>query len=356
MSFRPNKKALPAIAVILFALAMPAFSADARPADRTDTLTMTLIGDVMMHSAQLSDDHHCFLKHIAPLLRSADIAVANMEFSLGGKPYSGYPTFSAPDYMASYVCGECGVDVALLANNHILDRGRKGLERTLGVYRAMSDSLLFTGAAADSLEMDGTFPLVLWAKGMTVALVNFTYGTNGISVKGWPNVSYMDENKVRDAFARARDCGADFIVALPHWGEEYQLRHSAKQSQWAEKMVGWGASAIVGSHPHVVQDTTHIAGVPVIYSMGNAVSHMSAVNTRLALAVTLRFCRNAAGPYMLEPELRFIWCTLPGNLEPSHSTIFVDEWEGRRDAWKNPGDYDNMAATLARVKKATGIE
>lgn len=322
-----------------------------------DTLRMTIIGDVMMHDAQIKVDYHPFLEHIAPALQKADIAVANMEFSLGGKPYSGYPAFSAPDCIPHYVAA-CGVDVFLTANNHILDRGQNGMKRTLDIYRSMSDSVSFTGSAASLIECETVYPLILRKNGMRIALVNFTYGTNGISVDGWPNTFYMDEAQVKMALGRARALGADFIVALPHWGDEYQLRHNAQQERWAKLLVDGGADVIVGGHPHVVQDTAHIASVPVIYSMGNAVSNMSAENTRLELAVTLLFVRYDDGSLkMLEPQLRWMWCTLPGRLSPtSHSTVFVDEWKDKRDAWLLPSDYDNMIRTLERVKKATGIE
>ena len=98
-----------------------------------DTISMVFIGDVMMHTKQLSYDHSGFLSEIAPLLSDADVAVAGMEFTLAGKPYTGYPAFSAPDsYLQSIK--DAGVDVLLAANNHILDKGAAGLERTLGIY------------------------------------------------------------------------------------------------------------------------------------------------------------------------------------------------------------------------------
>lgn len=101
-----------------------------------DTLTIVLIGDVMMHARQLDYDCRTFLEPIRSRLEAADIAIANMEFTLAGAPYSGYPAFSAPDAYADYVA-DCGVDVFLMANNHILDKGRTGLQRTMGKYRAM---------------------------------------------------------------------------------------------------------------------------------------------------------------------------------------------------------------------------
>ena len=187
--------------------------------------------------------------------------------------------------------------------------------------------------------------------------MNFTYGTNIGPETREPDVLRMRKDDVKQAIDKAKAAGAQFIVALPHWGSEYVLIHGADQENWARWLVDQGCCAVVGGHPHVVQDTTHINGVPVVYSVGNAVSNMSAKNTRLELAVTLRFVtdRNTGKSTMLEPELDFMWCTLPGRLTDSYATIFVDEWLGRRDEWIDPSDYDNMVATLERVRAATGI-
>lgn len=323
-----------------------------------DTASVVIIGDVMMHSRQLEYDHREFLQGIAPALRAADLAVANMEFALGGPPYSGYPAFSTPDSYAEYVRDECGVDVFLTANNHILDKGRAGLTRTLNVYDTLG--VRHSGSAADSLRLVSDYPLILTVKGIRIALINFTYGTNNPSKTSdaWPRVNLMRREDVKAAIDRARERHADFIVALPHWGIEYELNHSPQQQKWAEWLADKGVDAIVGAHPHVVQDTVHIKDVPVIYSTGNAISNMSARNTRLGLAVTLRFTSDTASgsKTMLEPELRFIWCTLPGTLTRSYRTIFIEDYFSRRSEWLNPADYDNMIATMQRVKTATGIE
>ena len=319
-----------------------------------DTVSVALIGDVMMHSRQLEYDFTTFLENIKAPLQAATFAVANMEFPLAGEPYTGYPSFSTPEPYADYVA-DCGVDVFLMANNHLLDRREKGLERTLQYYRVMSDRVSFTGAASDPEEMERLNPLMLITRTMRIALVNFTCCTNNAPAADWPSLCYDDKDQIQKAIRSAKAQGADFIIALPHWGIEYDLHHSRPQAELAGWLVAQGVNAVVGAHPHVVQDTTHIGGAPVIYSMGNAVSNMSAINTRLELEVTLRFVRDRGGKRMLEPQLRFMWCTLPDTLTDSYSTIYVDEWIGRRDCWKDPSDYDNMISTLHRVKAATGI-
>ena len=326
-----------------------------------DTVSVIVIGDVMMHAKQLVRDHRPFMERIAPALRKADFAVANMEFPLGGEPYAGYPAFSTPDYYAWYAAEDCGIDVFLTGNNHVLDRGSRGLQRTLDVYEKIRDSLGVrqTGAARDKKELDETYPLLLSRHGIRIALVSFTYGTNTGPDAEWPKVNRMNKDDVSAAIKKARERGADFVVALPHWGTEYQLNPDPSEVSWAKWLVSQGVDAIVGSHPHVVQDTTHIKGVTVIYSLGNAISNMSIINSRLGLAATLRFVRDpfTGEKRMLEPELRFLWCTLPERLLPdSYASLFVKEWANRRDDWLTPSDFDNMISTWERVKNTCGIE
>ncbi len=304
----------------------------------------------MMHTKQLQFDHSLFLEDLKPLLSDADLAIANAEFTLAGPPYTGYPAFSAPDTYRNSIL-DAGVDVLLTANNHILDKGSRGLERTLKQYDC------FSGSGLDEAQYHRNNPLILSVKGLRFALVNFTYGTNLGAGEEYPKVSRMEKDEIARQMERARRM-ADFVLVLPHWGEEYRLKHNARQDEWARWLVEQGADAIVGAHPHVVQDTTHIAGVPVIYSLGNAVSNMSAVNTRLELAAVLKFvfCKESGMKELLEPELHFLWCTLPGKKTEGFRTVVVEEQIGKRDDWIDKSDYDNMISTLDRVKAVTGIE
>ena len=304
----------------------------------------------MMHTRQLQYDHSLFLEDLKPLLSDADLAIANAEFTLAGPPFTGYPAFSAPDgYLSSIT--DAGVDVLLTANNHILDKGKEGLERTLKQYGR------FTGSGLDEAQYLQNNPLIVPVKGIRIALVNFTYGTNLGSMSDYPKVSRMNKVEIARQMKRARD-NADFVIVLPHWGEEYVLTHNATQQEWAEWLVEQGADAIIGAHPHVIQDTTHIKGVPVVYSLGNAVSNMSAPNTRLELAAMLRLVKQKGSgeKALLGPELHFLWCTLPGKKTDGYRTVVVEEQTGRRDDWQDKTDYDNMTETLARVKEVTGIE
>ncbi len=339
----------------------------AKPLFRQDTLSICILGDVMMHADQIRNAHRngsgydfsSYFSLIGDRIRNADIAVANMEFTLAGEPYTGYPCFSAPDTLATYLA-ECGFDVFLAANNHIFDKGSQGAGRTIGIYRGLQKShgIRFTGIAGNEDEMRSNNPLIIRAKGIKTAFINFTYGTNLGLGTYWPKTNYIGEKaKISDAFSRAEEDDADYIIALPHWGNEYLLEHSREQKDFAEWLVENGADFIIGAHPHVVQDYEVIEGVPTVYSLGNAVSNMSATNTQIGLMATIRIVRQGSGDLKVLPlELEYLWCSRPGGYSNSYTVIPVKEYTGRQNEWQNPADYFRMTAALERVSKETGIE
>ena len=309
-----------------------------------DTLTLFAVGDIMSHGAVIRDaaknGYEGFFKYIERDIQGADIAIGNMEFPLAGKPYSGYPNFSGPEAYAEYL-SRVGFDVFLTANNHILDRGSAGLARTIRELGARD--LWYTGIAATPGKDTLRNPLILPLKGIRVAIVNFTYGTNQGSSKAWPKVQRMDTLTLKPVLERARS-KADLVLVFPHWGVEYAPKHSARQEEMARWLIGQGAHAIVGAHPHVVQDVQWIDGVPVFYSLGNALSNQNDPPARLEAALTLRFViRLGERPQLLEHCLDYLWCTKPGMVEDSFSTVPVTFPE---TSWKVPSDYGQMISTL----------
>ena len=353
---------------------------------RPDTVSFIFLGDIMLHSDQIENaalefrknpgnaaacghdafDFSHYFSEIQEYISRADLAVANMEFTLGGEPFSGYPSFSAPDSYAEYFAG-CGIDVFLTANNHILDRGKSGAERTLEKYSILHDRFgtMHTGTFADSVRFRDSNPLVTEVNGIRTALVNFTYGTNK-SINGeYPAVNRTEKHRLVHLMERAENSGADLIIALPHWGEEYSLHHSEAQHELAVWLAEHGADIIIGAHPHVVQDSTILEvgrgmftgkKVPVIYSLGNAISNMSAPNTQIGLMAEVRAVKLMNGTVrMLPVEFTFLWCSLPGRLKDTHCTIPVKEYLTKYGSWRMPYEYEKMLDTYVRVKAETGI-
>lgn len=340
-----------------------------RPLFRQDTVTIRFFGDIMMHSMQIqkalqSDgtyDFSTYFAHMSEYLDDSDLNVGNMEFTLGGEPYSGYPAFSAPDSFADYLA-ECGFGLFLCANNHILDKGKAGLRRTLSKYHDLTSDygIRFTGAATDEEEMRRNTPLIINLKGIKVAFINATYGTNSPRGDGWPKTNILsDKAALASAFEQAGR-RADICIALVHWGEEYVLKHNRKQEENAEWLAGQGADVIIGSHPHVVQDTDiiNIEGrkVPVAYSLGNIVSNMSAKDTQAGLMATIRLIRHFNGDVEISsPEYRFTWCSRPGGYGNSYYVLPVSDFADRKEEWKGKWEHDKMTSTIERVCRETGI-
>src|SRR5687768_2311086 len=150
-------------------------------AQDTTRLSLLFLGDIMQHDSQIADAYNkttgaydyrpCF-QYIKPYIEAVDVAIGNLEVTLAGPPYKGYPQFSAPDALL-VALKDLGLDVIVTANNHSVDRGRKGVDRTI----VMLDSLNIphTGTFRTQAEKDNTHPLIIERQGFRLAILNYTY-------------------------------------------------------------------------------------------------------------------------------------------------------------------------------------
>ena len=170
-----------------------------------DTVSLFIVGDIMSHRAVSKSAEEfgfgSFFKYLEDRIAGADLAIGNMEFPLAGKPYTGYPAFSGPDAYAQYLA-DIGFDVFLTANNHILDKGTAGLRRTIDVLE--QKGIVYTGIARDAQADTLLNPLLLHVRGLRIAIVNFTYGTNTGPWDPWPKVNYMRKKDILPMLERAR--------------------------------------------------------------------------------------------------------------------------------------------------------
>ena len=288
--------------------------------DTTARITLLFAGDLMQHITQINaaridgdkyDYTDCFTL-VRPLIEEADIAIGNFEVTLGGKPYRGYPCFSAPD---DYVLAirDAGFDVLLTANNHCLDSGRKGLERTI----RMLDSLRIPhcGTYATPAARQKEYPLLIEKKGFRLALLNYTYGTNGLVVKEPNVVNYIDTTIIARDIVAAQAMQPDAIICCIHWGQEYQTRQNREQEQLADWLLAHGVTHIIGSHPHVVQPievrgTEETGRHLVVYSLGNYLSNMMKKNCDGGLMVTLELEKDSV-TRMKDASYELVWVSRP---------------------------------------------
>ena len=324
-----------------------------------DTISITFIGDVMQHGRQIKDalipgedPHHASsyqyeyaFKHIEERLHAADLAVANMEFPMGITPYSGYPLFSAPESIL-YQAQESGIDLFLLANNHLFDKGKRGFVKTLDVYEQANAS--YTGAYRNREQEIEENPAFYNIKGIRVAFINFTYGTNGMPVPEPCTINLMDSTHVKECIARAKNKGADIIICLPHWGEEYQLKPNAHQRRWAQMLFREGADIIIGSHPHVPQSGEYSSSKAIFYSLGNYISNQTTPDyTQLELMVTMRIQKNSltGKTTLLPPLVEYLWCFKKDEFAPHYTVVPVEDIIGKKYEVQNEAQRIRMERT-----------
>uniref|UniRef100_UPI00404A4B73 CapA family protein n=1 Tax=Flavobacterium sp. TaxID=239 RepID=UPI00404A4B73 len=270
---------------IILLILFVAYNAHSQKLQKIDSLSFVFIGDIMGHEPQInaafdketnSYNYDAVFDEVAPIIKNADFAIANLEVTLAGKPFSGYPQFSSPDALA-VSAKNSGIDVLVTSNNHSCDRGKKGILRTIQVLDSLK--IQHTGTFKDSLDRVQNNLLVLSKNNIKVGLLNYTYGTNGIETPKPTFVNRIDTTMMLSDIKKAQNAALDKLIVVIHWGEEYQSQPSKNQTDIAEFLFKNGVDIIVGSHPHVLQKMEYLPNVGaqkerlIAYSLGNFVSN-----------------------------------------------------------------------------------
>ena len=310
-----------------------------------DDATVVMVGDVLMHDKLIASGEqedgtynydHLF-SNVKEDIGSADIAIVNQETILGGKELrlTGYPSFNSP-YEVGDAEADAGFDVILQGTNHALDRSARGIENCLDFWEKFYPDIEVLGihdSADDQREL-----CIVESKGIKIAILNYTYGTNGIQMpkgKGYL-VDYLDEKRVRADIARAEK-EADITIVCPHWGIEYSLEASDYQKKWAEIFLECGADLCIGTHPHVIEpieilDDDKGDKMPVYYSIGNFVNATSGqgkgvANRMIGGMAEITIARNKDGKaYVKETKVKPVVCHIT---DDSVTAYFLSDYNVR---------------------------
>lgn len=254
------------------------------------SIRISAVGDIMVHDAELNSarsgdskigytyDFKPFFTEVKPIIESADLAIGNLETTISGedKKYTGYPMFNSPDSLLDALKW-AGFDLLSTSNNHCLDRREYGLAATID--NLDKRGLLHTGTFKEEKDRDNI--LIVDVKGIKIAVLAYTYGTNGIPIKNPYQVNLLDIDTMLADVGRAREKEPDIIIACLHFGDEYVRQPNDFQKEITEKMLHAGVDIVLGSHPHVVQPAEMVSPTSddanrkdkfVIYSMGNFIS------------------------------------------------------------------------------------
>lgn len=272
------------------------------------TINMTVTGDVLCHNTNFWDaydastdsyDFSYVFEDIEKYFSSADIAVGTIETSFAGKEagYSNYPTFNSPEELATDL-KELGYDVMAMATNHCLDKGYKGLVSTIEEL----DKAGIKHIGTYKSEEDSKEILIQDVKGIKMAFLNYTYGTNGIPIPTGKeySVNLIDKDKIKADIEKAKKLNADVICVNMHWGEEYRQTATPEQEELADFLFQNGVDLILGSHTHCLEPmekrTVTLADgtkkdVFVIYSLGNFMSGQNANYTRQSVILDIQLTK-----------------------------------------------------------------
>lgn len=262
-------------------------------ADPPPEYKIIMVGDILLHTPveesclqpDGSYDYDSLFSHTKEEIAAADLALVNQEVIIGGADLgiTGYPSFSADFSLCDSLAG-AGFDIICHATNHAMDKGRKGLINCAKYWRENYPQITVLGIhdTADTSTSCGAEPVILDLPDMKIAVLNYTYGTNGIQLPDdMPYaVDLLNEEQVAADIQRAEEL-ADFTIVCPHWGTEYRLTSDASQEKWTKIFAQNGADLVLGTHPHVIEPIEWVIDeesdheMLVYYSLGNFVNWTS---------------------------------------------------------------------------------
>ncbi len=273
------------------------------------TINMTVAGDILCHNtnfwdayvAELDDyDFSYSFEDIKKYFDNADVAIGVLETNFAGRDigYTNYPLFNSPEHLATDL-KELGFDILGTANNHCLDKGFSGMVSTLEeLDKAGIDHMGTYATEEDSKEY-----LIKDVKGIKMAFLTYTYGTNGIPIPTGKefSVNITDKEKILADLENVKKENVDVICVNMHWGDEYSLKPNSNQKDLADFLFENGVDLILGSHTHclepmekrtiTMEDGTTKDGF-IIYSLGNFMSGQKHENSRQSVILDIQLTKN----------------------------------------------------------------
>lgn len=352
---------------------VPVLSAEPSAAPATQKATIAAVGDLMVMATQIgmakTEDGYDFnpvFELISPYIQEADIAVANLETTVAGKD-AGFSVsgttmpdgttslsyFNAPTQLLDAL-KSAGFDILGTANNHVLDKGRDGLEATIRNIRAAGLDCVGTNLADENVRY-----ILQEANGIRFAVLAYTQGTNKHS-GGYSSdelvraVHLINDSQVIADMQAARDAGADVLVLCLHTGTEKMTEPGADEVERAKKYIAEGADILFQSHPHVLQPMEMVqAGGRtgfVAYSLGNFMSNMEGDQYARAAVVMVDVEKDAKGAritgarylptYFYRGDVYKVLPALPGAIPDVRQAI------GESAAKTAQGAYERTVAFL----------
>ena len=282
---------------------------------------IAFVGDVIIHERlrkredKTHEGYQAIWQDIQKYIKKSDIAYANLEGPVapefGG--VSGFPKFNFPEKIIPAL-KDSGFDIVSTANNHALDRGPRGIRKTIENLKKykLAHAGTITSESAVTEKKEAWWHLTKIQK-KYIAWVSCTEMTNGLRDKEKQVLyCFKDIDKVKqlvEKLKRSKEISA--IILMPHWGEEEKFEIESYRQRWAHIMLNLGASAVVGSHPHVVQQiesfiTEDRRQTFIAYSLGNFVSNQSKNPTKASMILFLKLRTDENSSNLMVEDAKYI--------------------------------------------------
>lgn len=246
-------------------------------------VTFLCAGDNLIHPQLLrygAEDYSYLYEQIREKVQQADFASINQEtiFVKDRGLVSGFPRFGTPIQVGDAIV-DAGFDIVTLANNHVLDKGAYGVDVTASFYEEKGITYLGVNPTFNQNRSPQAAVTVVEKDGIRIALLNYTYGTNGLpSPEDYPDM--VERLTAQERMEEQLDTAcsqADAVVVFVHWGTEYSPEIDEQQQQYTRYFLEHGVDVVVGTHPHVLQPYELLKNdkgheMLVYYSLGNLVS------------------------------------------------------------------------------------
>ena len=335
------------------------------------SINLSVIGDIMCHNTQYNDaykngkyDFSYVFEDIKQYIQNADLSIGNLETTFAGPKigYSSYPTFNTPEAMAVDL-KELGIDVLSTANNHSLDKGYTGIVNTIQEL----DKIGINHTGTYSSKEDASKILMLDVKGIKIAFLAYTYGTNGIPVPSGKDycINLINDEKIITDLQKAKELNPDLITVNMHWGIEYSQNPSKEQERLAALLFENGADLILGSHPHVLQkmekrqitlkDGTQKDGF-IIYSLGNFISGQVKNYTKQSAILDIGITKNGKTGKMSIDKINYtpIYMSKIGKYKLLDIENEILKYEQNKTS--NQGLYNTLKTEVSHIYKILGNE
>lgn len=348
--------------------------------DQDITFNMAVTGDIMCHNTNFKDaynsstksyDFSYYFTDVKKYLQVADITVGNLETTFAGssRGYSGYPTFNTPEILAKNL-KKAGFDVVSTANNHCMDKGYSGLTSTID-YLDEAD-LSHTGTFKSKEDQEKI--LIKNIKGVNIAFLSFTYGTNGIPIpkdKSYA-VNLIDKDLIKKQIELAKKENPDLICVSMHWGIEYQTSANKEQKDLADYLFENGADIILGNHSHVPQqmekrsikqkDGTTKDGF-VIYSLGNFMANQNKQYTQDSAILNIEMTKHKENGNITIDAVTYTPTYMYKNKSKSYQSFKILDiereiklYEAKSEDAFGKSTYNTLVTELKNIKRIIGDE